>query len=39
MSMVYDIDVKSLDDPYIHTAEEAGDAVSEITVAGAFLVP
>ncbi len=38
MSMVYDIDVKSLDDPYIHTAEEAGDAISEITVAGAFLV-
>ncbi|KAM5539123.1 hypothetical protein V8D89_007346 [Ganoderma adspersum] len=38
MAMVYDIDVKSLDDPYIHTAEEAGDAISETTVAGAFLV-
>ena len=38
MAMVYDIDVKSLDDPYVHTAEEAGDAISETTVAGAFLV-
>nr|VWO98686.1 Aspartate aminotransferase (EC [Ganoderma boninense] len=38
MAMVYDIDVKSLDDPYIHTAEEAGDAVSATTIAGSFLV-
>ena len=38
MSMVYDIDVVSLDDPYIHTAEEAGDSISETTIAGAFLV-
>lgn len=38
MAIVYDIDVKSLDDPYIHTAEKAGDVVSETTIAGAFLV-
>ena len=38
MSTVYDIDVVSLDDPYIHTAEEAGDSISETTIAGAFLV-
>ncbi|EJF62441.1 cytochrome P450 [Dichomitus squalens LYAD-421 SS1] len=38
MSIAYDIDVASLDDPYIHTAEAAGDSISETTIAGAFLV-
>ncbi|KAI0747873.1 cytochrome P450 [Daedaleopsis nitida] len=38
MSVAYDIDVTSLDDPYIRIAELAAEAISEATDAGSFLV-
>ncbi|KAI0807274.1 cytochrome P450 [Fomes fomentarius] len=38
MSSAYDIDVKSLHDPYILIAEAAAESISETTNAGSYLV-
>ena len=38
MSIAYDIDVKTLHDPYIIIAEAAAESISETTNAGSYLV-
>ena len=38
ISITYDIDIKSLQDPYILTAEAAGESISETATPGSFLV-
>ena len=38
MSIAYDIDVKSLHDPYVLTAEAAVKPITETTNAGSYLV-
>lgn len=38
MKAVYGIDVKSMNDPYIHTAEQGLTALAEAAMPGRFLV-
>ncbi|KAI0637236.1 cytochrome P450 [Trametes polyzona] len=38
MSIAYDIEVQSHDDPYIQTAEEAVESIAETTNAGSYVV-
>ena len=38
MSIAYDINIRSLDDHYIHIAEAAAESIAATTNAGSYLV-